>query len=56
MANRVAEKLDTTHVSQWRHVNGINNQADIGTRAINNEELRKKEWLIGPAWLKQPKS
>ena len=29
--NRVAEILDTTHVSQWNHVSGINNPADIGT-------------------------
>ena len=31
VANRVAEILDTTNVSQWNHVNGINNPADIGT-------------------------
>ena len=37
VANRVAEILDTTDVSQWRHVSGINNPADIGTRAINIE-------------------
>ena len=56
MANRVAEILDTTDVSQWRHVSGINNPADIGTRAINIEELRRSEWLIGPARIKRPKS
>ena len=53
VANRVAEILDTTNVSQWNHVNGINNPADIGTRAINVEELKRSEWLTGPAWLKQ---
>ena len=41
MANRVAEILDTTDVSQWKHVSGINNPADIGTREINIEELKK---------------
>ena len=56
MANRVAEILDTTDVSQWKHVSGINNPADIGTRAINIEELKRSEWLTGPAWLKQPES
>ena len=56
VANRVAEILDKTNVSQWRHVSGINNPADIGTRAINIEELRRSEWLIGPAWLKRPQS
>ena len=56
VANRVAEILDTTDVSQWKHVSGINNPADIGTRAINIEELKKNEWLTAPAWLKRPES
>ena len=56
VVNRVAEILDTTDVSQWRHVSGINNPADIGTRTINIEELRRSEWLIGPASLKRPES
>ena len=53
VANRVAEILDTTDVSQWNHVSGINSPADNGTRAINVDELMRSEWLIGPAWLKQ---
>ena len=56
LANRVAEILDTTDVSQWKHVSGINNPADIGTRAINIEVLKRNEWLTGPAWLKRPES
>ena len=56
VANRVAETLDTTNVSQWNHVCGINNPADIGTRAINVDELMRSEWLTGPAWLKQPEN
>ena len=56
VANRVAEILDTTDVSQWKHVSGINNPVDIGTRAINIEELKRSEWLTGPAWLKRPES
>ena len=51
LANRLAEILDTTDVSQWRHVSGINNPGDIGRRAINIEELRRSEWHFGPAWL-----
>ena len=50
----MAEILDATDVSQWKHVSGINNPADIGTRAINIDELKRSEWLTGPAWLKQP--
>ena len=53
VANTVAEILDTTNVSQWNQVGGINNPADIGTRAINVDELKRSEWLTGPAWLKQ---
>ena len=56
VANRVAEILDTTDVSQWKHVSGTNNPADIGTRAINIEELKRSECLIGPACLKRPES
>ena len=53
VANRVAEILDTTNVSQWNHVSGISNPADIRTRAIKVDELKRSEWLTGPAWLKQ---
>ena len=53
VANRVAGILDTTNVSQWNHVSGINNPADIGTRAINVDELKRSEWLTGSAWLKE---
>ena len=40
VANRVAEVLDKTDISQWKHVSGINNPADIGTRAINVDEFK----------------
>ena len=49
VANRVAEILDTTNVSQWNHVRGISNPADIGTQAINVDKLKKSEWLAAPA-------
>ncbi|XP_075243928.1 uncharacterized protein LOC142338177 [Convolutriloba macropyga] len=42
--------------ASWKHVSGINNPADIGTRAIKVDELKRSEWLTGPAWLKQPES
>ncbi|XP_075261712.1 uncharacterized protein LOC142353364 [Convolutriloba macropyga] len=53
VANRVAEILDTTDASQWKHVSGANNPADIGTRQINIEELWQSEWFTGPAWLRE---
>ena len=40
-ANQAAEVPETTDISQWKHVSGINNPADIGTRAINIEELKR---------------
>ena len=54
VANRVAEILDSTDVTQWKHVSGINNPADIGTRKITMGDLQASEWLTGPAWLKRP--
>ena len=56
VANRVAEILKTTDVPKWKHVSVINNPADIGTRAINIEELKRSEWLSGPACLKRSES
>ena len=53
VANSVADILDITKVSQWNHVSGINNPGDIGTRAINVDELKRSEWLTWPAWLRQ---
>ena len=43
VTNRLAEILDVTDVSQWKHVSGINNPAEIGTKATNIEELRGNE-------------
>ena len=56
MANRVAEILDTTDVSQWYLVSGINNPKDIGNRAPNFEEIKGSEWFTGPACLTPPKN
>ena len=47
--NTLAEILYTTNVSIWNHESGINNPADIGTRAINVDEFKRSEWLTGPA-------
>ena len=53
VANRATEILNTTNVSQWNHVSGINNAGDLRTRAINVDEFKTREWLTGPAWLMQ---
>ena len=56
VSNQVVEILDTTNASQLKQLSSINNPADIGTRAINIEELKKNEWFTEQAWLKRPES
>ena len=51
VANRAAELLENSSMDQWRHVKGIENPADIGTRGMFNEGLKESGWLNGPAWL-----
>ena len=38
-------------MDQWRHVKGIKNPADIGTRGMSIESLKESGWLNAPAWL-----
>ena len=51
VANRAAEILENSSIDQWRHVRGIENPADIGTRGMSIEGLKEFGWLNGPAWL-----
>ena len=51
VANRAAEILESSSMDQWRHVKGIENPADIGTRGMSIEGLKESVWLNGPAWL-----
>ena len=51
VANRVAENLESSTMDQWRHVDGKMNPADIGTRGMTVEALKRSDWLTGPAWL-----
>ena len=52
LANRAAEILENFSMDQWRHVKGIENPANIGTRGMSIEGLKVSGWLNGPAWLK----
>ena len=54
VANRVAEILDATDVSQWKHVSGINNP--VRPKQSNIEEIKRIEWPTGPACLKRPEN
>ena len=51
VANRAAEILENSYMDQWRHVKGVENPADIGTRGMSIEGLKESVWLNGPAWL-----
>ena len=49
VANRAAEILENSSMDQWRHVKGVENPADIGTRRMSIEGLKESVWLNGPA-------
>ena len=51
VANRAAEILEISPMDQWRHVKGVENPADIGTRGMSFKGLKESVWLNGPAWL-----
>ena len=54
VANRVSEIQDSTQSSQWRHVPGLQNPADIGSRGMPASRLGESElWWHGPAFLKE---
>ena len=38
-------------MNQWKHVKGIENPADTGTRGMSIEGLKEFEELNEPAWL-----
>ena len=55
VANRAAEILETSSMDQWRHVKGVENPADNGTRGMSIEGLKESVRLNGPAWLERSK-
>ena len=54
VANRVSEIRDSTSPSQWRHIPGSQNPADIGSRGRSASQLKEPAlcWN-GPAFLRQ---
>ena len=52
VANRAAEIAEKSSMDQWRHVKGVENPADIGTRGMFIERFKESGWLNGPLWLK----
>ena len=50
--NRVLSILALTRPEQWRHVRGIDNPADLGTRGTSLSELGgSKMWWNGPSFI-----
>ena len=54
VANRIAEIRSDSEVSEWRHVPGLLNPADLGSRGCSVRELIGCDlWWKGPAFLSQ---
>ena len=51
VANRAADILENSSMDQWRHVKGVKNPAEIGTRGMSIENLKEPVWLNGLALL-----
>lgn len=53
IANRVSEVQTTMDATQWQHVPGVDNPADVASRGIMPSEIRTHPlWWTGPPWLK----
>ena len=47
--NRVSAILDLTNPDQWRHVKGVDNPADLGTRGMSVSAVAvSQRWWMGP--------
>ncbi|XP_065182586.1 uncharacterized protein LOC135813418 [Sycon ciliatum] len=56
VANRIAAIQESTKPTQWRHVPGKINPADLPTRGVKAEDLPGNEcWWQGPAFLRNTK-
>lgn len=52
VANRVSEVQTTMDATQWRHVPGVDNPADVASRGIMPADIESHPlWWSGPVWL-----
>ncbi|CAB3984435.1 uncharacterized protein LOC110248986 [Paramuricea clavata] len=56
-SNRIAKIQDLIPPQRWKHVDGLQNPADVGSRGILAKEIKEHPlWWTGPDWLKQNQS
>lgn len=53
VGNRIKEIRQNTKVSDWHHIPGFENWADLPSRGCNTHQLLKIKWWEGPPWLRQ---
>ena len=54
VANRIQEIQDISRASQWRHVSGQHNPADLASRGLKGAEIINSQlWFKGPPFLHQ---
>ena len=54
VANRVQEIQNSSTASQWRHIPGHDNPADLASRGVNSDKLVNSSlWFHGPSFLHQ---
>jgi hypothetical protein len=56
VSNRVDKIWKASEPTEWRHVPGKENPADLASRGVSAADLKKSNlWYHGPEWLKGPK-
>ena len=57
VGNQVSDIVDCIPPDHWKHVNGVENHADCGSRGLLPKELLEHElWWEGPKWLHEDPS
>ncbi|GFU09752.1 integrase catalytic domain-containing protein [Trichonephila clavipes] len=51
VANRVAKIQTLSSATQWHHISGSENPADLATRGVSSSTLLTSIWLCGPKFL-----